>query len=209
MDKTDSSSTDLSHLALSSSTDRKIQFLKANLLPPLWDLDPEKSLEASEAFIEYYMSQHILIEAHGLNLHTHQDLIDLINFIRVRATIPQTELVVHFREHYTSIGSPLAAIEVAVRIWLLISIDDWEPRQTLQEYLYVLFPRVNEVSLPDASYSFPLSFNIDNLRQIGGFAIVWTECLHDHLSFTVDETQKELKIFHLSSFLRGYRYSSR
>lgn len=101
---------------------------------------------------------------------------------------------------------------MAVRIWLLVSIDDWEPRQSLQEYICVLFPRTDGAPLPPLlpdDFAFPLSFNITNLGLIGGFEIVWTECLHDHLSFSVDEEQKKvLKIFHLSSFLQGYRYSS-
>ncbi|KAJ5808587.1 hypothetical protein N7474_009856 [Penicillium riverlandense] len=160
------------------------------------------------AFVEYYMSQRVLIEAQGLNLHTHQDLIDLINFVRARIGIPQSQLVANFRKEYDCVGPALPAIEVAVRIWLLVSIDEWEPRQSLQEYICVLFPRIDPPLLPD-EFAFPLSFNITNLRLIGGFEIVWTECLHDHLSFSVDEEQKkELKIFHLSSFLQGYRYSS-
>jgi hypothetical protein len=203
---------DLSQLTLGqSATDRKTSALKARLLPQLWNLPADQSLEASDAFVEYYMSQRVLIEAHGLNLHTHQDLIDLINFVRARMGIPQSQLVADFRKEYDSVGPALPAIEVAVRIWLLVSIDDWEPRQSLQEYISVLFPRIDEAPpflLPD-DFAFPLSFNITNLRLIGGFEIVWTECLHDHLSFTVDEEQKkELKIFHLSSFLQGYRYSS-
>lgn len=79
---------DLSQLNLSSSTDRKTEALKASLLPLLWNLPPRKNLESSDAFIDYYMSQRILIEAYNLNIQTHQDLIDLINFIRTQTTIP-------------------------------------------------------------------------------------------------------------------------
>lgn len=79
---------DLSQLNLSSSTDRKTEALKASLLPLLWNLPPGKNLESSDAFIDYYMSQRILIEAYNLNIQTHQDLIDLINFIRTQTTIP-------------------------------------------------------------------------------------------------------------------------
>jgi hypothetical protein len=59
-----------------------------------------------------------------------------------------------------------------------------------------------------------LNFNVLNLEQIGGFNIVWTESLQDHLSLSIDDTEKELRFFHVASFMDtkkakiGMEYSS-
>jgi hypothetical protein len=78
------------------------------------------------------------------------------------------------------------------------------PSQALKEYILFVFPKTDE--LRDAP-SFPLAFNIMDLKQIGGFDIVLTGSLQEHLSIVVGHARKKLKIFHLSSFLRSYRYS--
>jgi hypothetical protein len=208
MDAPDRSlSSDLSRVSLHQPpSEQENQVLKTDLLPALWNLSPETHAEPSAAFLEYYMNQRIAIEVHKLNLQTHGDLIDLTNFVKDRAAaLTKTGLISHFDRHYAWGGRALYAIEVAIRIWLPISIDEWDATQTLEEYVHSTFLKTED--LPAAS-SFPLSFNILSLKEIGGFEVVWTECLQDHLSLSVEDTQKELKIFHLSSFLQGYRHSS-
>ena len=34
---------------------------------------------------------------------------------------------------------------------------------------------------------------------------VWTESLQDHLSLSIEDTEKELRLFHVASFLHGYK----
>ncbi|KAJ5095585.1 hypothetical protein NUU61_004941 [Penicillium alfredii] len=186
-------------------SDENNRILKTELLPALWNLPPKNPAEASDAFLEYYMNQRIVIEAHGLNIKTHQDLMDLTNCVKSNAHLTRTRLVAHLDEHCGWAGPAIHAIEVVLRIWLFISIDDWDPTQTLEQYLRASFPSTED--FPSNTPSFPLGFNGFSLKEIGGFDIAWTECLHDHLSFAIDGTQKQLKIFHLSSFLQGYRHS--
>lgn len=103
-------------------------------------------------------------------------------------------MTAHLEDSYPNLGPSIRAIELALRIWLFLPLDDWGSRETLEKYTYSIFPRSD--SLPNIP-TFALNFNVLNLDQISGFSIVWTESLHDHLSLSIDETEKELKDFSL------------
>ncbi|KAF9894929.1 hypothetical protein FE257_004551 [Aspergillus nanangensis] len=208
MENLDSSVEEFSQFSsISSSSNDRTESPNTSLLPALWDLPPGHGLQPSDAFAQYYKDCLIFIEGPGLAIHTKQDLIDLINFIRHRTTITRAELTADFEKHCSSIGSSLSALEAAIRIWLMISIDGWEPHRTLQEYINGLFPRMDANPSHSGVKPFPLSFNINNIRKIGGFDIAWTESLENHLTMSVDGTPKQLRVFHMAPFLQGYRHS--
>jgi hypothetical protein len=185
--------------ATSAKTDLEI------LLPAVWNLPSEECVgEPSEAMMDYYVGQLVLIEAYRINLQTNEDRIDFVNFVKANVHHTKPKLVQEVETHYTGIGSAIAAIAVVVHLWLFISIEDWDDKQTLEEYIQSLFQKTSGLSdVP----SLLLTFNLDSLRKIGGFQISWTERLEDHLSLSLDNERKELKIFHLSSFLDLYQHS--
>jgi hypothetical protein len=152
----------------------------------------------------YYRSQLIGVEAHELNLKTHQDLIDLIDLIKSFAHLTKPALIACLENGFSDLGPPIPAIELALRIWLFLSLDDWGSGQTLEQYIHSMFPRSE--SLPNCP-KLALNFNVLSLEQIGGFNIVWTESLQDHLSLSIEDTEKELRLFHVASFLHGYKKS--
>lgn len=192
---------DLSAIHLAQQTGDVEGVLKAKLPQILWNLCPEDAQEPSNEFLEYYRGQLVGVEAHRLNLKTHQDLIDLINFIKTLPYLTKAELISRLKDTYPDLGPPTPAVELALRIWLFLPLEEWGSRQTLEQYIHSMFPRSD--SLPD-SPPIALNFNALNLEQIGGFNIVWTESLQDHLSLSIDDTEKELRIFHVASFLHGY-----
>ncbi|KAJ5390115.1 uncharacterized protein N7496_001183 [Penicillium cataractarum] len=196
-----SSPSNLSSIKLDQETEDVENVLKAALPRSLWNVSLENAQESSNEFLDYYRSQLVGVEAYGLNLKSHQDLIDLINFIKTLAHLTKPELIARLEDSHIDLGPPIPAIEFALRIWLFLPLEDWGSRQTLEQYIHSMFPRSS--SLPD-SPTFALNFNVLNLKQIGGFKIVWTESLQDHLSLNIDDTEKELRIFHVASFLHAY-----
>ncbi|PLN80489.1 hypothetical protein BDW42DRAFT_186068 [Aspergillus taichungensis] len=187
------------------------QLLKARLLLALWTSAPGRDLKSSDAFLEYYLAQRYLIKVYGLNLQTHEDVISLILFIRARSTVPRDDLLAQLNnDHWTWLGpapqSAEHAVEIAVGIWLMIGVDDWAGSQTLQEYVARLFPDKHDTSVLATPVS--LEFNAYNIHRIGGFNIVWTDCIQDHLSLISDQTQKELRVFHVACFLQYSTYSN-
>lgn len=196
-----SSPSNLSAINLDQQTEDVESVLKAALPQSLWNVSPENAQESSNEFLDYYQNQLVGVEAYGLNLESHQDLIDLINFIKTLAHLTKPELIARLEDSHADLGPPIPAIEFALRIWLFLPLEDWGSRQTLEQYIHSMFPRSS--SLPD-SPTFALNFNVLNLKQIGGFKIVWTESLQDHLSLSIDDSEKELRIFHVASFLHAY-----
>lgn len=192
---------DLWAIHLDQHTEDVEVVLKAKLPQSLWNLSPNDAQEPSNEFLEYYRGQLVGVEAHKLNLKTHQGLMDLINFIKTRADFTKPELIDCLETSWPDLGPSIPAIELALRVWLFLPMEEWGSRQTLEQYIHSKFPRSN--SLPD-SPPIALNFNALNLEQIGGFSIVWTESLQDHLSLSIDDTEKELRIFHVASFLHGY-----
>ncbi|KAJ5192643.1 hypothetical protein N7449_008785 [Penicillium cf. viridicatum] len=176
-----------------------------NLIPAVWNLPQEERVEEpSEALLDYYNGQLVLIEAYRLKLQINEELIGFIDFVKANVNYTKSKLIQAVETHYAEIGPAIPAIAVAVHLWLFISIEDWDDKRTLEQYIQSGFQKVSGFS--DAP-SFLLTFNIDNLRKVGGFQIAWTERLEDHLSLSLEDEHKELKIFHLSSFLDLYRHS--
>ncbi|KAJ5116688.1 hypothetical protein N7456_001036 [Penicillium angulare] len=199
-----SSPSALSAINIDQQTKHLEGLLKAALPHSLWNVIREDGQEPSYEFVEYYRSQLIEVEAHRLNLKTHQDLIDLINFIKASAHLTKPELVARLGDSYPDLGPSIPAIELALRIWLFLSLEDWGDRQTLEQYIHSIFTRSSSLA---NEQRVALNFNVLNLEQIGGFNIVWTESLQDHLSLSIDDTEKELRLFHVASFLHGYEKS--
>lgn len=176
-----------------------------NLIPGVWNLpQEERVVEPSDALLDYYKGQLILIDAYRLKLQKNEEILAFIEFVKVKANSTKSKLIQAVETHYAEIGPALHAITVAVNFWLFISIEDWDEKQTLEQYIQSLFQKSSGLS--DAP-SFSLTFNIDNLRKVGGFQICWTERLENHLSLSLNDEHKELKIFHLSSFLELCKHS--
>lgn len=185
------------------NTDAKAN-LKA-LLSAVWNLPPEKCLEEpSDALLDYYNGQLVLIEFHRLKLRTHEERVAFIDWVKANAYRTKQELIQAVETDHPEIGSAIPALAVAVHLWLFISIESWDEKQTLEQYVRYLFQKSPGSSVTS---SFLLTFNVYSLQKVGGFMISWTERLEDHLSLNLEDERKELKVFHLSSFLDLYRHS--
>jgi hypothetical protein len=106
--------------------------------------------------------------------------------------------------------SILNSIDFTVCLWLMLNVGSrafpgrsnitWSSTQTLDSFISSQFPR----SAPglEKELQWPRSFNAKELQKIGGFDIIWTEHLADHLA--LDEDLATISIYHHASVLVGY-----
>ncbi|RJE17757.1 hypothetical protein PHISCL_09906 [Aspergillus sclerotialis] len=185
--------------------------LKPPLFKTLWDFLPAKSdFQSSNALLDHYFDQLNLAEGYNLDLRTHEDVVQLIQFLKNNKTLRCELLHLKLTKELGALLGPAQnsaekAIELAIRIWLMLTPDGWDGNKSLENFVHDIFPR-DGTDTPGAM--FPTAINAYELERIGGFDIVWTDNIRDHLSLFMNHGQKELRIFHLTSFLRIYKCSS-
>jgi hypothetical protein len=105
------------------------------------------------------------------------------------------------------------SIDFTVRLWLMLNVGapqltfqpgksslSWDDSESLQSFVEATFPP----SQPhrDGLY-WMKSMNTVNLHQIGGFEIIWTDSLADHL--LLNEDLETISIYHHVSILQAYK----
>lgn len=100
------------------------------------------------------------------------------------------------------------AIDLAVCLWLMLNIATpglrnfpgrsdlvWGENESLNDFIERSFPMTPPTSV---SSRWPQSLNLYNLERIGGFEIVWTDHLADHLFLDEDLEKLKFTIMHTS-----------
>ena len=128
---------------------------------------------------------------------------------------PQQNLHLPLKERRASceITAAKASIFLAVRLWLMLNVEsgftnttvpgeslEWPEDQSLEDVINRCFPCVD---LGFKTSQWPFSLNAFNLERIGGFQIVWTDHLGDHLSLNQD--MDTISIYHHVQVLNGLR----
>ena len=109
--------------------------------------------------------------------------------------------------------NPISAsnsIFLTVRLWLMVNVGssavtdfarsspDWLEDQSLDEFIDACFPTSEWGS---RLFQWPISLNAYNLERVGGFELVWTDHLADHLY--LNEDLGTISIYHHVQALRG------
>ena len=112
-------------------------------------------------------------------------------------------------------ASMMNALDLAVSLWLMLGIGSdktrlypgrsslvWAESESLdgfiQKYFAVEAPE-NRIKIERAFSSVPSSLNAHNLKFIGGFDIMWTDCLADHL--ILNDDLGTISLYHHASVL--------
>ncbi|KAJ5819402.1 hypothetical protein N7474_004993 [Penicillium riverlandense] len=120
-----------------------------NLIPAVWNLPQEERVEeTSDALLDYYNGQLVLIEAYRLKLQINEELVGFIDFVKANVNYTKSKLIQAVETHYAEIGPAIPAIAVAVHLWLFISIEDWDDKRTLEQYIQSLFPKSQDFPMP-------------------------------------------------------------
>ena len=179
--------------------------LAAVLTENLWGAQGGLSAKDCSAFLNHYFAQLSLVDFYDLTIETHRDVVDLVTFVRDRKSSTLRVLKdslnqVRPRWLGATPMAAVAAVELAVHIWLMIEMDDWGEDETLVEFISGTFP----TTMSTPSYEkLPTSFNAYSLDRVGGIAIEWTSSLADHLK--LNEDSSHLSVYQQPSFLRCYQ----
>ena len=105
------------------------------------------------------------------------------------------------------------AIDLAVCLWLMLNIATpglkifpgrsylvWKETESLNDFVERSLPMSRPISV---SSRWPHALNLYNLEHIGGFEIVWTDHLADHLF--LDEDLGTIKIYHHVYVLQSHQ----
>lgn len=128
------------------------------------------------------------------------------------STSGQLQLSLRYRFSHCDLASATNSIFLTVRLWLMINVGssalltifpgrsspEWEEDQSLDNFIDSCFP-ASEWG-PRLS-QWPFSLNSFNLERIGGFELVWTDHLADHLY--LNEDLGTISVYHHVQVLRG------
>ena len=128
---------------------------------------------------------------------THIDIIDIVHHISNNVTSSLSDLRDSLRQVHSRFPSDAVmlsnSIELAVRLWLMIDIQNVKPGAF--QTLHTAWPWPDNSSLIDvvqslrrrappgavATRQFPDVFNAFDMKRMGGFEIRWTDNLSNHL----------------------------
>ena len=124
----------------------------------------------------------------------------------------QLQLPLRHRVPHCDLASTTNSIFLTVRLWLMLNVGsstilslfpgksspEWVEDQSLDEFIESCFP-TSEWG-PRLS-QWPFSLNAYNLERVGGFELVWTDHLADHLY--LNEDLGTISIYHHVQVLRG------
>lgn len=164
------------------------ELILKDLLPAIWNVEPSSCIDVSSlVWQEYLKGLMAANEVNRLHLDSTKNL-NLIQFVKDNVRLTKPELVEGLSSGLPGIKPALGAIDPAVQIWLLISIDDWDDMQTLEQFIHSYFREMRSIptSIPSISKDFQHLQPREDQR---------------HLSLTIEDDAKHLRIFHLSSSL--------
>lgn len=119
------------------------------------------------------------------------------------------------RRRFCSEASVFNAMNLTVRLWLMINVGssdttvspaksciEWPHDKSLQELVSSTF-HCEQSSKPQELGHWSKALNAYNLDRIGGFKILWTSNLADHLY--LDEDLEIIRLYHHANVLKGHR----
>jgi hypothetical protein len=158
----------------------------------------------SRFYLEHYNAHCAGPDATNLSFATHKDVIELVDLVKngrnrtfqdLRADIggkPRAWLPT------TSDATIRSAVRFAISLWLMVDISSWEDNVSLCGFVPTLFPLPTPSANPVEG---ELSLNARSLFAIGGFDLVYTSQLNEHLR--LNKAISEVYLFRHASFLGG------
>ena len=200
--------------------------LQNEIIGSFWPQNPGNDCQRQEAYFSYFRSE---LEAWRLSgscvaIQTYRELLSLVQHLKSTSNKRRDSYAVsrffqrpRQREaRVQSIGHSSGienALDLAVRLWLMLNVGYgspalfpgrsclvWEKAETLNDFVQKCFPRRVNWAGPKAVTTVPTGLNVYNLEHIGGFDIVWTDHLADHLCFNDD--LGTISLFHHTSVLK-------
>ena len=162
-------------------------------------------------------------------LHTYQDLLALVKHLRANRTERRdSRAMLEFFDgifiYPTAAGqlpthpiqydkvSMMSALDLAVSLWLMLGTGSdktrlypgrsslvWADSESLDGFIQKCFATEAPENCMQIESSVPSSLNAHSLKFIGGFDIIWTDCLADHL--ILNDDLDTIRLYHHASVL--------
>ena len=148
---------------------------------------------------------------------TYQHFLDIIRQVSLHKRLPKSELHSRIEEALspTDVGTEglISSMEVAVRLWLMINIDSTETNTEGYTSMKTSLAWPEDLSITEVisnylqqrghrfatrNSQFSKDLNVYNLEKIGGYHILWTNDILDHLAMKGDNA---VAIFNTASAL--------
>ena len=185
------------------------------LLDKVWGLNGDRQTLGCDAYISHYVNLLQVNDPVVTRLNGFDEcskVVELINLVRNNASSTLKEIIHAIQKASrkwcgTTFDEAAArsALELAIRLWLFSGLPLEDLSQTLSEaskQRYSITPA--QSAAPDAvPKMLSTDFSAKSLTRKGGFYLVWTSDLADHLTFA---SKNQLRVFRHAQVLRKYQH---
>lgn len=178
------------------------------LLPGVWGLASTAPSHRLEAYKEHWKETVSSIEDPDLSLTSQQNVTNLIAIVRGNSdgSVEDVETAILGAEldalaNSTDPVSVSAALKFAMRLWLFTDPDLSDKSLILSQLVKKQLLQITRSTHLDGLSCLSEDFSAKSLTRKGGFRLVWTSYLSEHLTF---EGTSRLKVFRHASALRQY-----
>lgn len=173
-------------------------------LATIWGLQ-DNTRPLSLASYDQHIESLLAVNAQLLQLQRASDVTELIAFLKENRGEPieniLSEICVKKLCGAASERAALAAVDLGLRLWLFVSPDLRDRTRSLVESVRRSVSSIDADTGLSAVETLSSDLSEESLSKKGGFTIVWTSNLLEHLSF---ESAARLRIFHHASALRNF-----
>jgi hypothetical protein len=170
----------------------------------VWHLEKNLSPTSLAAYDQHTDSL-LAVNAQLPQLTRAGDVTALVDFLKASCNDPIESIVARICDEKlcgaVSSKAALAAIDLGLRLWIFITPDLSDKRISLVKSVRRSVSRVDADRGLLSVENLSEDFCEESLSKKGGFTIVWTSDLLDHLSF---ESSTTLRVFHHASALRNF-----
>jgi hypothetical protein len=185
--------------------------------PQRFDIDPD----IYQAYFEYYEDACATFLGDEHAARTHEDIVRIVAYLNSNGSEEKSKIRTNLSHAYPHLSNNVQrmdnSIELATRLWLMINIRSstsnvsrssliWPESSSLAEVIRSRFG-VIPPSHPMSKLTFSRLFNAYNLERIGGFRILWTDNLLDHLALDDDGMSKAVYVYYHVAILRNLKQS--
>ena len=167
-------------------------------------------LSGSPVALETYRDLLELVKLLRVNRHERRDSPSILGFFQQSSSNALTAHAANTHPTQHESVSMRNAIDLAIRLWLMLNVVSektalfparsslvWTDAQSLNMFIEKYFTSGNATI--GRTSDLAISFNAHDLKYIGGFDIVWTDHLADHLY--LNEDLGTVSLFHHASVL--------
>jgi hypothetical protein len=183
-----------------------------DLMAGIWGMKVDPGLGDAAAYIDHYsnlLASPNIVDQQTLTLRRSEDVLNLVNHLKGKSgaslKIIKDDICAHAPSYIPDVARADAvsnAVDFSIRLWLFTEADlrdeDVTLKESLAKGLAVISSKKGSSSRLKAVTN---DFSAKSLARKGGFTLVWTSYLTQHLTFA---TPSKLRVFRHASVLTEF-----